>query len=95
MSIKPSHLVDPVERMDTAEVLSIIVERACLFVPEVPVGITKIEKSERDAYRGKKVSKALTQVESPKEALTQVESPKEALTSVEKKDFVASSVRFK
>ena len=85
MSIKPSHLVDPVERMDTAEVLSIIVERACLFVPEVPVGITKIEKSERDAYRGKKVSKALTQVE----------SPKEALTSVEKKDFVASSVRFK
>ena len=85
MSIKPSHLVDPVERMDTAEVLSMIVERACLFVPEVPVGITKVEKSERDAYRGKKVSKALTQVE----------SPKEALTSVEKKDFVASSVRFK
>ena len=71
--------------MDTAEVLSIIVERACLFVPEVPVGITKVEKSERDAYRGKKVSKALTQVE----------SPKEALTSVENKDFVASSVRFK
>ena len=71
--------------MDTAEVLSMIVERACLFVPEVPVGITKVEKSERDAYRGKKVSKALTQVE----------SPKEALTSVEKKDFVASSVRFK
>ena len=71
--------------MDTAEVLSIIVERACSFVPEVPVGITKVEKSERDAYRGKKVSKALTQVE----------SPKEALTSVEKKDFVASSVRFK
>ena len=68
--------------MDTAEVLSIIVERACLFVPEVPVGITKVEKSERDAYRGsKKVSKALTQVE----------SPKEALTSVENKDFVASS----
>ena len=65
--------------------LSMIVERACLFVPEVPVGITKVEKSERDAYRGKKVSKALTQVE----------SPKEALTSVEKKDFVASSVRFK
>ena len=85
MSIKPSHLVDPVERMDTAEVLSMIVERACLFVPKVPVGITKVEKSERDAYRGKKVSKALTQVE----------SPKEALTSVEKKDFVASSVRFK
>ena len=65
--------------------LSMIVERACLFVPEVPVGITKVEKSERDAYRGKKVSKALTQVE----------SPKEALTSVEKKDIVASSVRFK
>ena len=65
--------------------LSMIVERACLFVPEVPVGITKVEKSERDAYRGKKVSKALTQDE----------SPKEALTSVEKKDFVASSVRFK
>ena len=72
--------------MDTAEVLSMIVERACLFVPEVPVGITKVEKSERDAYRGsKKVSKALTQVE----------SPKEALTSVENTDFVASSVRFK
>ena len=71
--------------MDTAEVLSIIVERACSFVPEVPVGITKVEKSERDAYRGRKVSKALTQVE----------SPKEALTSVEKTDFVASSVRFK
>ena len=83
--------------MDTAEVLSMIVERACLFVPEVPVGITKVEKSERDAYRGsKKVSKALTQVESPKEALTEVESPMEALTSV-KKVFAASSdlVRFK
>ena len=46
MTIKPSHLVDPVERMDTAEVLSMIVERACVFVPDVPVGVSNTKKSE-------------------------------------------------
>ena len=44
MTIKPSHLVDPVERMDTAEVLSMIVERACVFVPDVPVGVSNTKK---------------------------------------------------
>ena len=53
MTIKPSHLVDPVERMDTAEVLSMIVERACQFVPDVPVGVSNTKKSEGSISRVK------------------------------------------
>ena len=68
--LKPSHLFGSTERMDVAEVLSAIVEQACLYVPESPVGVTNIEKSERGAYRGFKVPKVVLF-----EALTVVQVP--------------------
>ena len=73
--LKPSHLFGSTERMDVAEVLSAIVEQACLYVPESPVGVTNIEKSERGAYRGFKVPKEVLFEDSPKEALTVVKVP--------------------
>ena len=86
LTIKPSHLYGLSERMDTAEVLSAIVEEACLYVPELPVETFKR-------------SKGLTrQVKVPKEAPTDSAKayPKEALTRVEKVPVVASNlVRFK
>ena len=78
LSVKPSHLFDSPEQMGTAEILSMIVDRACSYVPDVPVG--EIFKS----------SKALTSVE-PKEARTRVE-PKETLTSVRKVSVSASNL---
>ena len=87
LTLKPSHLFGSTERMDVAKVLSAIVEKACLYVPETPVGIKNVKRL-----------KALTEVEKvPNEALSKVESPKEALTSVESKVFAASSdlVKFK
>ena len=71
--------------MDVAEVLSAIVEQACMYVPETPVGATNMKRS-----------KALNKEKVPKETLTPdvKVSPIEALTSVEK--VVASDlVRFK
>ena len=88
LSVKPSHLVDPVEQMAVAEVLAAIVERACLYAPEIKTtkfswekpneASTEVEKDSEGAYQSKKVAK-------------------EALTSVEPKVIVASSdlVRFK
>ena len=92
LSVKPSHLVDPVEQMAVAEVLAAIVERACLYAPDMPVAEIKakklswekpneaseVEKDSEGAYQSKKVAK-------------------EALTSVEPKVIFASSdlVRFK
>ena len=75
--LKPSHLFGSTERLDVAEVLSAIVEQACLYVPESPVGVTNIEKSERGAYRGFKVPKVVLfeDKDSPKEALTVVKVP--------------------
>ena len=75
--LKPSHLFGSTERMDVAEVLSAIVEQACLYVPESPVGVTNFEKSERGAYRGFKVPKVVLfeDKDSPKEALTVVQVP--------------------
>ena len=82
LTLKPSHLFGSTERMDAAEVLSAIVEEACRFEPESPVGETI------------KSPKALTRVES-KEARTSAEQ-REALTSVKKVPMVASDlVRFK
>ena len=78
LAIKPSHLFGSTERMDAAEVLSAIVEEACRFVPESPVGETI------------KSPKALTRVEQ-KEARTSVEQ-REALTSVKKVSVVASDL---
>ena len=73
--------------MDVAEVLSAIVEQACMYVPETPVGATNMKRS-----------KALNKEKVPKETLTPdvKVSPIEALTSVEKVSVVASDlVRFK
>jgi len=86
LAIKPSHLYGSSERMDTAEVLSAIVEEACRFVPESPVKTFKSPK-------------ALTSVESReartsgelKEALTSGEQ-KEAFSKVEKVSMVASNL---
>ena len=79
LSLKPSQLFGSTERMDVAEVLSVIVEAACRYVPESPVGETF------------KRPKAPTRVV-PKEQPTRVESPKEERTSVEKKVLVSSDL---
>ena len=90
VTLKPSHLFGSTERMDVAEVLSAIVEQACLYTPEPSAGETM------------KRSKALTRVEikeartsgEEKEALPSGEE-KEALTTVKKVPMVASNlVRF-
>ena len=89
LTVKPSHLFGSTERMDTAEILAAIVEQACIYVPEMPVGVTNVETFERGAYHGKKV---------PKETLTTVDKfPNEKLSEVLKVPVVASSnlVRFK
>ena len=78
LAIKPSHLFGSTERMDVAEVLSAIVEEACRYEPDVPVGKKNVKRF-----------KALTSVEA-KEALTSVEA-KEALTSVEAKEAFTDS----
>ena len=78
LTVKPSHLFGSTERMDTADILSAIVEQACLYTPEVSVA-SNVKKP-----------KGATRVV-PKEQPTRVESPKEALTSVEQKVIVASS----
>ena len=86
LSVKPSHLFDSAEQMNTAEILAAIVEKACLFVPDVGVS------------NAKKPKRPIKESQYPKEALSEVDKvSKEALTSVEKKVFVASSdlVRFK
>ena len=80
MTIKPSHLVDPVERMDTAEVLSMIVERACQFVPDVPVGASNTKKSEG----------SISRVKFPNEESTSVKVTNEEPTRVVKVPMVTS-----
>ena len=83
LAVKPSHLFGSTERMDVAEVLSAIVEEACRYVPEMPVGVTSLEKPKR-------LTKEFLY---PKEALFKDDkgSPKEALTSVDKVSVAASS----
>ena len=83
LSVKPSHLFDAAEQMDTAEILSMIVDRACLYVPDV----SEIFKKPKALTRDAKV---------PKEALSKdVNVPKAALTSVvEKVPIVAASSNF-
>ena len=64
LTLKPSHLFGSTERMDVAEVLSAIVEQACLYTPETAVGVQNVKRP-----------KALSE-----EALTKdVKVPKEAL----------------
>ena len=71
LTIKPSHLYGSTERMDAAEVLSAIVEEACMYVPEVP----KTFKSSKTHFRSAEVSKeALTDEDDtvPKEAFSEI-----------------------
>ena len=83
LTIKPSHLFSSTERMDSAEVLAMIVEQACLYVPETPVGIKNVKSSKEE----------LTEVEKfPKETFSTVKVSKEALTSV---SGASNLVRFK
>ena len=85
LAVKPSHLYGSTERMDVAEILSAIVEQACLYVPDVPVGETMPKlKIPKGVFNKGQV---------PKEALTADDtvSPIGALTSVEKVRVVASS----
>ena len=69
--------------MDVAEVLSIIVERACSYAPEAPVG-KMFNDPKEERTKGLRF---------PKEALTDSEkgSPNEALPRVQKKVPVAAS----
>ena len=72
--------------MDIAEILSIIVERACSYVPDVAV-------SESKAHFSAKVPKgALTKGQVPNEEPTRVEAvPNETLLEVVKVPMVAYS----
>ena len=84
LSVKPSHLFDAAEQMDTAEILSMIVDRACLYVPDVPV--SEIFKKPKALTRDVKV---------PKEALSKdVKIPNEELSEVVKDSVVAASSDF-
>ena len=40
MTLKPSHLFGATEFMDASEVLAAIVERACVYTPDKPVGVS-------------------------------------------------------
>ena len=67
--------------MDVAEVLSIIVERACAYAPEPPVGVNNVKRP-----------KAFTEMEKfPKEKLIKEVVPNEERTSVEQKFIGVSS----
>ena len=84
--------------MDIAEILSIIVERACSYIPDVPVGESGIRKRPVPSKIDKVLKGPLTDGEKvPKEALTPdvKVSPMEALTSVQKVSVASSNVRFK
>ena len=74
LTVKPSHLFGSTERMDVSEVLAMIVEEACLYVPELPVGETfkrRVQVPKEELTKVKVI-------------------PKEALTSVEKVPMGAS-----
>ena len=72
--------MDPVEQMDTAEVLASIVEQACLFVPDVPVGVSNAKKSEG----------SISRVKFPNEESTSVKVTNEEPTRVVKVPMVTS-----
>ena len=65
LTLKPSHLFGATEFMDVSEVLAAIVERACVYTPEIPVGVSnlkealiRVEKgSEGGAFHRKKALK--------------------------------------
>ena len=83
--------------MDIAEILSIIVERACSYIPDVPVGESGIRKRPVPSKIDKVLKGPLTDGEKvSKETFTvDVNVPIEERTSVEKKVLVSSDfVRF-
>ena len=81
--------------MDAAEVLSIIVERACAYVPEVSAGARNVKRPKALTEFEIVPKEALTEFEKVPKALSNVESPKEAFSEVEKVSMVASDlVRF-
>ena len=45
MTLKPSHLFGATEFMDASEVLAAIVERACVYTPDKPVGASNLKGS--------------------------------------------------
>ena len=85
LTVKPSHLFGSTERMDVSEVLAMIVEEACLYVPELPVGETF------------KRPKGLTRrVQVPNEEPTRVEAvPNETLLEVVKVPVASDFVSYK
>ena len=78
--------------MDIAEILSIIVERACSYIPDVPVGESGIRKRPVPSKIDKVLKGPLTDGEKvSKETFTvDVNVPIEERTSVEKKVLVSS-----
>ena len=83
--------------MDIAEILSIIVDRACSYIPDVPVGESGIRKRPVPSKIDKVLKGPLTDGEKvSKETFTvDVNVPIEERTSVEKKVLVSSDfVRF-
>ena len=91
LAVKPSHLYGSTERMDVAEILSAIVEQACLYVPDVPVGETmpKLKIPKGVFNKGQVPKEALTDSEkaSPNEALSVVKVPVAASNLVRSKLF--------
>jgi len=45
LTLKPSHLFGATEFMDASEVLAAIVERACVYTPEIPVGVANLKEA--------------------------------------------------
>ena len=54
LTLKPSHLFGSTEFMDASEVLAAIVERACLFTPEKPVGASNPKGSGGGVFQTRK-----------------------------------------
>ena len=85
LTLKPSHLFGSTERMDAAEVLSAIVEEACLYMPDAPVGEPKVKSP---------IEAPIKRVKVPKEALSEVDTvPKEVLTVVKVPAVASDLVR--
>jgi len=95
--------------MATAEVLSTIVERACLYIPEKSVGVSSAKEALTRVEKGFEGGGAFRSRNVPKEELSEglkvsegetfqsknVNVPKAALTSVvEKVPIVAASSNF-
>ena len=86
LTVKPSHLFGSTERMDTAEILSAIVEQACLYTPEeTPVGAPKMKRP-----------KAFSEEEQVQKEAPRVEAvPNETLLEVVKVPVASDFVSYK